>query len=47
MVIVGVRLTRLVPYGNVNVMFVPRIVPSTPLIVNCVMSFALLSAMVT
>ena len=45
--IVGVRLVRSVPNGRVSAMLVPVIVPSTPRIVNWVMSFALLGATLT
>ena len=44
---VGVKLERSVPNGSVSEMLVPLMVPSTPRIENCVMSFAPLGATLT
>ena len=44
---VGVRLVRFVPNGSRSEMFVPLMVPSTPRMVNRVMSFAPLGATLT
>ena len=45
--IVGVRSAMFAPNGTSRLMFVPTMVPSTPRIVNVVMSFVLLCATTT
>ena len=47
MVISGIKLERSVPNGSVSEMVLPVMSPLTPLIVNWVMSLAVLAAIVT